>query len=429
MNVLCLIPPYIPSYFNAGHHLICFQIASHLRRKYPDIAVKAVDACAMRYSWRDFIRLVSEPFDLVILVNDFDAIDSFERTIYYTRKLLPTTLVITTGRLSSLKPEIFKKFDLDGIHCQGDPEIGAENFVASLRQGTLPEDFLIRNKERVFVRTKVSNRSLRGEELVLPDIEEIPYRQIQQFYAFDLNKFCGIPEKLELVVPMARGCPIACSFCDVPLIQGKLERRVPVPKVMSYLESAFRSQFFDYFSFYAPTWNLDRAWVFDFCRTYHSSGLGKPWKCTAVLNLLTEEMIREMARAGCIRISLGIESTDEFAMRSLPRSKRANQSHLELVIEWCNSLGIELNCFLVYGLSPNDLPSLQELTQYLVEKGVRVRPTILADYLQIDETMSVFDISTFNRQLFRKHEAGEQDYYKYLYSNKTDKPTRIHETF
>ena len=31
MKVLLLIPPYIPSYFNAGHHLPVFQVGAYSR--------------------------------------------------------------------------------------------------------------------------------------------------------------------------------------------------------------------------------------------------------------------------------------------------------------------------------------------------------------------------------------------------------------
>ena len=33
MKILCLVPPYVPSYFNAGHHLPVFQVAAYLREK------------------------------------------------------------------------------------------------------------------------------------------------------------------------------------------------------------------------------------------------------------------------------------------------------------------------------------------------------------------------------------------------------------
>ena len=43
MKILTIIPPHIPSYFNAGHHLPVFQVATYLRRNMPSDNVQALD--------------------------------------------------------------------------------------------------------------------------------------------------------------------------------------------------------------------------------------------------------------------------------------------------------------------------------------------------------------------------------------------------
>ncbi|MDE1478910.1 hypothetical protein KKJ01_11875 [Xenorhabdus bovienii] len=43
MRILLLIPPYIPSYFNAGHHLPLFQVATYIREKNPSWQVTALN--------------------------------------------------------------------------------------------------------------------------------------------------------------------------------------------------------------------------------------------------------------------------------------------------------------------------------------------------------------------------------------------------
>ncbi|MDD9140044.1 MAG: hypothetical protein NQ127_03970 [Candidatus Cardinium sp.] len=57
MNILCIIPPYIPSYFNAGHHLPIFQVAAYLRHK-THHTVDTVDAAALNFHWKDVCDLL-----------------------------------------------------------------------------------------------------------------------------------------------------------------------------------------------------------------------------------------------------------------------------------------------------------------------------------------------------------------------------------
>ena len=130
MKVLVMWPPHIPSYFNAGHHLPVFQVGAFLRN-IPEISkVVCVDAGALNYTWKEIgDLLVQNQFDIVAIMNDFDAIDTFGRLTKYIRTLSPNTKILTFGRLSKQIPNFFKRYDIDGIVYSGDYESGVESFV------------------------------------------------------------------------------------------------------------------------------------------------------------------------------------------------------------------------------------------------------------------------------------------------------------
>src|SRR5205807_4748638 len=91
------------------------------------------------------------------------------------------------------------------------------------------------------------------EEWALPDITEIPYDAYDRLYLRDRSRFCGLPGRRELVVPVARGCPIGCGFCEVWPREGLRERRLPVDRVVAYIGESLARQRFDYVAMYAPT--------------------------------------------------------------------------------------------------------------------------------------------------------------------------------
>ena len=85
----------------------------------------------------------------------------------------------------------------------------------------------------------------------------------------------------ELVVPVARGCPVGCSFCEVPTVFGKRERRLSITSTLTYIRKSFAAAPFDYVSFYAPTFTLDHAWVRALCGELRAAPV--PWKCCTTI--------------------------------------------------------------------------------------------------------------------------------------------------
>jgi radical SAM superfamily enzyme YgiQ (UPF0313 family) len=268
---------------------------------------------------------------------------------------------------------------------------------------------------------------LSAEDWVLPDVLEIPYSDYQRMYQNDLNKYCGIPECLELVVPVARGCPIGCSFCDVPAMQGLRERRLSVIRTVSYIEEAFLLRAFDYVAFYAPTFTLNRTWVMELCKALQSTRKRYPWKCATTLAHLDRELLCAMSRAGCVRVSVGIETLDSNAGRTLPLLKRDIEKDLQQIASECRKNEIEMNCFVIFGLPGDTYEGVKYTIDRLLALGVRIRPTVYTPYHQLRSDMTIEDVSRFNRHLFLGDNTRESRaaYYRLLYANKGDKPTNV----
>lgn len=399
MKILCTIPPIIPSYFNAGHHLPIFQVGAYLRKLEGAHEVVCVDASALNYTWKDICSLLLQQFDVIILMNDFDGIDTFDRIVHYIRKLSPHSKLLTFGRLSKQIPEFFHRYNFDAILCSGDYEAGAGAYIKHL-QGLQNNPPGISLKTGQSYTKPIPGLFLLPEEWGVPNVAEIPYSAYSRMYINDLNKFCGIPERHELVVQVARGCPVGCSFCDVPIMQGKKERRLPVPLVIAYIEDAFNQQPLEYVSFYAPTFTLDKRWVYELCQDLINKGRPYYWKCVTTIHHLNTDLIEKMAAAGCVRISVGLETLTARAYTELPKLKRSSEEAFLQIAESCNLNGIELNCFIILGL-PGDTPHDVRHTFQIVERvGGRIRPTIYTPYGTMSASMSVQEVATYNRQVF-----------------------------
>lgn len=396
--ILVLWPLQVPAYFNAGHHLALYQVAGHLRRQFPGSDVHVIDGSVERLTWRDLsARLHHGRFSYVAIMNDLDGIDGTSRSIAYVRELCPNAQVVSFGRLSSLRPSLMESFDVDAIVASGDLEPGVAGAIRAFTTG---------DREAPGVRFRAGNMwrgpaspgiRLPAAEWYLPLSEEIPYDLYDDLYADDARRFSGLAGHRELVVPVARGCPVNCSFCEVPTVFGRAERRLDVDRVVDYIQSCFASANFDYVSFYSPTFTLDRAWTRNLCARLSQTRYR--WKCCTTISHLDESLVDLMAEAGCVRISVGLETTEESTLASLPRVKANGARSITSLAAWCRQAGVELNCFVIAGLPGATLAGVEQTVRQLLGLGVRVRPTIFTAWEQLRDGMSEHEISLFNRQI------------------------------
>jgi radical SAM superfamily enzyme YgiQ (UPF0313 family) len=428
-RVLVIWPPYVPSYFNAGHRLTLFQVAGHLRRQPGVGEVHCLDSGALNQTWKDLADLLFTGFDVIAIANEYDSLDGFATLVDYARALSPSSKIVTFGRMSNQLPDRFMRYAIDGIVHTGDPEAGVASFV----------DAMIHDDKEplpgVYLRTAEGwqlpvgpGRFLSVDDWVMPDVSEIPYDAYDRLYGRDANKFCGIPQRRELVVPMARGCPIGCYYCDVPGREGSRERRMSVASVISYIEESFARAPFEYVAMYAPTFTLNRPWVRELCAAFAARGARWPWKCTTTPHHLDRELVLAMGKSGCIRISIGVETLDDGAQKALPKLKVLREPRLEEIAAWCNEAGIELNCFVILGMPGSTVEGAEQTVARVRALGGRVRPTIYTPYEEMRADMDDRTLDSFNRHLLRGAWSPEEAHALYaLFFGHEPRPTQVME--
>ena len=424
MKVLVMWPPHVPSYFNAGHHSITFLTSNYLRTL-PEVAeVQAIDAGALNYNWKEISDLLYQgEFDTIVLINDFDNTDGFDRVIRYARTLSPGSRIITGGRLSSQAPRTFHEFDLDAIVVSGDVEAGVADYLRWLRSGSNSSLRGVSVKNVDGWTSTVPGVYLPADEWCLPDVTEIPYAAYDCMYGQDQNKFCGIPKRRELVVPAARGCPIGCSFCEVPSYQGLRDRRLTVERTIDYIETSFAEHAFEYVAFYAPTFTLDRKWTAELCRTFIDRGSRYPWKCATTISHLPPDLMALMGKSGCVRVSVGLETLEANGRSELPCQKQIELDRFHQLADQCGELGIELNCFVILGLPGTTVAGTRRTIDEIRAAAGRVRPTMYSSIEDLRESTTAAEAARFNRQLLPQ---GGGEFYQFLFSRE-DRLTNVME--
>lgn len=122
------------------------------------------------------------------------------------------------------------------------------------------------------------------------------------YHVLDWSRYTGAR------VITTRGCPYKCSFCDVAPLWGRKAMYREVSETveeMIFLRDRYgRNEI----AIVDDTFVLNRKRVEEFCETLLHRDAALVWGCFGRINLMTENLIALMARAGCRSIFYGIDS-------------------------------------------------------------------------------------------------------------------------
>jgi radical SAM superfamily enzyme YgiQ (UPF0313 family) len=110
-----------------------------------------------------------------------------------------------------------------------------------------------------------------------------------------------------LPIQTRRGCPLACSYCSTPTIEGTRIRKRSPDKVVDALVR-WRAAGFRRIFFVDNVFNLPPGYAQGLCERIIAQELDITWRCILYPGKVDEEVVKVMARAGCREVSLGFES-------------------------------------------------------------------------------------------------------------------------
>lgn len=119
-------------------------------------------------------------------------------------------------------------------------------------------------------------------------------------------------------VQTKRGCPLTCSYCTYPLIEGRASRLRPPARVADELEHVRAvAPEVDHVFVVDAVFNLPRSHAEAVCDALIARDLGLPWTCYVNPIELSPRLAAKMAAAGCAGMEVGADSGSEAVLRRL----------------------------------------------------------------------------------------------------------------
>ena len=214
-------------------------------------------------------------------------------------------LRVAGGPHPTFFPEFLEEMELDAI-CIGE---GDRALVAMIRR--------YENGESL---AGIPNVMVPGDKLeeikkeLIEDLGKLPYIDRDIYY-----EAMPIYRSLRMRGFMVgRGCPYGCTYCHNHALKelfkgcGKIVRRRPVENVIDEMKQVIAQ--------YGPVKLLKISddtfshtidqWLLEFIEAYRKE-IRLPFYCLMRSNTLTEEMAKLLKSAGCVAISMSVESGDE----------------------------------------------------------------------------------------------------------------------
>lgn len=179
------------------------------------------------------------------------------------------------------------------------------------------------------------------------DLDWLPLPEDDDIRRLDYSEISNPVDGLIQVYP-TRGCPLACTFCVVPLYYGghgashKSHRQRDPNKVcdeIEYLAARYDGDFSGCF-FNEEAHNADVDWLTWFANTLIDRGLQRfTYDAMCGYWTFTEPLVQLLARAGYEQIRFGVESTSAQVGKAI--HKTMHLERLERFMGWCRDVGID----------------------------------------------------------------------------------------
>ncbi len=343
MKTMILIPPFPQVSWLMQPPIAALYTASILREKKINFSLYDI-----RFNDNDEWKKDIANCSLVIIETaeyDFTQCYPFDlskikRIIEDIRMINNTIRIVCAGPHGSIAPNLtLNELRADGVLI-GEIEVVALDFI--LHQS----DVLNKNN---FIYTKLDRQNL--------DILPIPAYEL-----IDLNKYISyvpvggkIVKKCTGLILANRGCPFGCEYCYTEYF-GNIVRYRPTRLVIDEIR-AMHSQGVNNFFFLDYTFTINKSWLFELLTVMENLTFPFTWGCETRIDMIDDEMLKNMSKHGCKYIWFGIESPE---IERMGVNKKITQKQIEKIINLTKKYDIQAVAFILVGFDNEDIELLYE---------------------------------------------------------------------
>jgi radical SAM superfamily enzyme YgiQ (UPF0313 family) len=237
----------------------------------------------------------------------------------YLKQARPSMIVVLGGaHISSTHEDTFSFADCFDFLVYGEGEMTMREIIAQLRQGGQLPDCLQGIAGVIYRDTngKIVKNGPRAWVMELDQLSRIDYDMLN----ISNYRIPTLPGPPVIGMMISRGCPFKCTYCDAPTTTGKKIRFHTPERAVEDIRYYQERYGVKAFSFRDSTFTANRKWVIKFCEALLASkGPETHWRCNTRVDVVDDELLGLMRRAGCYTINFGVESGHPVILKNIKK--------------------------------------------------------------------------------------------------------------
>jgi len=311
--------------------------------------VEILDANALQLSENEVVKKADSD-DIIGITAMTPTINSAIRIAKGVKQNNPNSTIILGGPHATILPEeILNNVPEIDIIVRGEGEETIVELCNAL------ENHKNKSIENIHGITYRNNSTIKNTPLRPPimNLDSLPFLA---YHLLPLDKYKLHPphgrEYPFMALLASRGCPYNCIFCSKSVFGSKFRGQSPerIVDEIVYLKERFGIK---EIAFYDDVFTLRQKRIMQLVKELKERNLDIPWTCEARVNLVTEELLKEMKKAGCYMIAYGIESGNQMILNNL--RKKITIEQIKSAIEATRKAGIQSVGYFMLG-SPGETP-------------------------------------------------------------------------
>jgi anaerobic magnesium-protoporphyrin IX monomethyl ester cyclase len=271
--------------------------------------------------------------------------------------------VVVSGHDAADAPDVYLSAGADYV-IVGEGELTLGELAARLeaaRPGTVPN---VDDIPGLVFRQRGMQRKT-GPRALLKNLDELP---LPAWDLIDVDRYRAFWKRrhgyFSLNVVTTRGCPYLCNWCAKPVYGNTYHTRSP-ENVIDEIRLLRERYAPDHLWFCDDIFGLKARWLLPFAEKIAAAGLTTPFLCQTRADLMTEENVAALRRAGCAEAWMGVESGAQAVLDAM--DKGITIAHVRGAVARLRAAGVRIGFFLQFGYPEEGWPEI-EMTRRLVRE-------------------------------------------------------------
>src|SRR5208283_810642 len=192
----------------------------------------------------------------------------------------------------------------------------------------------------------------------IENLDEIPYpaRHLLPLELYDRTiEYLSV--KPADVMSISRGCVFNCGFCETRKLWGNICRAFSPQRVIDEIQDLKSKYGTKGLYFINDNFTLRKKETIELCNLMIKNKLDLEWVCDTRVDLVDQELLEKMSKAGCKTIWFGVESGSQKILQRIGRNTTLEQ--IENTFKLCRKNGIQTACSFMLGLPDETLKDME----------------------------------------------------------------------